>query len=140
VYRPVSFAGQTLVDGGVHSSTNLDLVADGRHALVVAIAPMCCDLSLPTTALLRMGRHSTVRQVKHESAMVRATGSDVLLIYPGPADLKLHGRNLMRPNVLAAAGRVIAQSAYEHTARALSDRQVESLLAAVDLGAVDEAA
>src|SRR5207245_6169420 len=129
LYRPVRVADHTLVDGGVLSSTNLDLAASRQYAVVVAVAPMSCDPSLPAGTLFRMGRYSTVRQVKREAAMVRAVGPELLLISPRSADLKIHGRNLMRPSALTTAGRVIAQTAYEETARALGRLPVEALLA-----------
>ncbi len=132
LYRPVRLAGQTLVDGGVHSSTNLDLVADRPDAVVVAIAPMTCDPTLPATTIRHLGRRSAVRAVMQEAATVRARGSEVLVIHPGPEDLKIQGRNLMKPSALGAAGRSIARTAYEQTARALDEVIIELPSAAVN--------
>jgi hypothetical protein len=96
---------------------------------------MACGPALAAGTRHRIGRQWTARQLLQEAARVQAAGSAVLLLHPAAADLKIHGPNLMRPSALAAAGRAIAQSAYDQTARSLGDLRVEHFLTAVNQAA-----
>jgi NTE family protein len=125
-YQPVKVGKYTLVDGGIASSTNLDLAGKFGCDLVVGVAPMAyepIDAPDPVRQLVRL---IPTRQLSREAAFVRGTGAEVLLIRPTAADLAVHGANLMRPD----AGGEIAKAAYESAARLLeSDRFKEALAA-----------
>ncbi|MBV8979899.1 MAG: patatin-like phospholipase family protein [Acidimicrobiia bacterium] len=125
-YQPVKVGKYTLVDGGVHSSTNLDLAAKFGCDLIIGIAPMAyepVDAPDPVRQLVRL---IPTRALSRETAYARSKGAEVLLIRPTASELAVHGANLMRPD----AGEEIARASYDAAARLLeSDRFKEALAA-----------
>jgi NTE family protein len=115
VYKPVLVDGMTLVDGGAHSSTNLDLAADAGCDVVVVVAPMAYDKADPPSTLTQVVRRAPIRAINHETALAQATGATVLTFSPSAEEVALHGFNMMRPEGLDE----VARSAYETTARAI---------------------
>jgi NTE family protein len=124
VYKPVRVAGMTLVDGGAHSTTNLDLAAKAGCQLIVGIAPMAFDPAAPPERLRQLTRRVPARSLAAEARRARRCGADVLLIRPTGSELGLHGTNLMRPD----AGEEIARAAYEVTARLVSSDRFRAIL------------
>jgi NTE family protein len=125
-YQPVKVGKMTLVDGGVHSSTNLDLAAKFGCDLIIGVAPMAyepVDAPDPVRQLVRL---IPTRALSREAAYARRKGAEVLLIRPTAAELAVHGANLMRPS----AGEEIARASYEATARLLETDRFRQLLAA----------
>jgi NTE family protein len=125
-YQPVKVGKYTLVDGGVHSSTNLDLAAKFGCDLIIGIAPMAyepVDAPDPVRQLVRL---IPTRALSRETAYARRKGAEVLLIRPTAAELAVHGANLMRPT----AGEEIARSAYDAAARLLDSERFRAVLAA----------
>jgi NTE family protein len=125
-YPPVKVGRYTLVDGGVHSSTNLDLAAKFGCDLIIGIAPMAyepVDAPDPVRQLVRL---IPTRALSREAAFARSTGAEVLLIRPTAAELAIHGANLMNP----AAGEEIARASYEAAARLLETDRFREALAA----------
>ena len=121
LYEPVRIGDQTLVDGGLHSSTNLDLVVDGsrrRFDQIVCIAPMTFDTTQPPGPAFQLMRRFPARQLASEAGAVRRAGVPLLLVRPTAADVRLHGANYMR---LGGWDR-IAMAAYESTSRLLEAR------------------
>lgn len=126
---PVRLGRQVLVDGGMHSTTNLDLAAKCGCGLVIGVAPMAYDPTSHPSQLIRTLRRVASGTLNHEAAGVRSQGAVVLLMRPTAAELTVHGINPMRADGLEE----VAASAYESTARALSTdpwRRALSLLAA----------
>ncbi len=80
-FEPVVMAGAEYVDGGLHSSTNADLLAASELDVAVVIAPMSTrdPKSREWGTPVRWWAH---RQVKREVAVLRAAGTSVLLIEP----------------------------------------------------------
>jgi NTE family protein len=117
MYEPVRHDGMVLVDGGVWSTTNLDLVADTGLDLVVCAAPMAFEPSSPPPLRGRVERTWATRALAAEARVVRAAGTPVLLVRPTADQLDLHGRGraLMRPD----AGEAIADLAWQTTKRLL---------------------
>src|SRR5437764_265430 len=112
VFPPVRLGRRLLVDGGVISSTNLDLATAAGCTFIVAVAPMALDPSVarPVTRLLR---RLPERAVEREGGDAGRAGIETLLIRPTAPPLAEHGANLMK-----AAGRdTIARNAYDMTAR-----------------------
>jgi hypothetical protein len=110
-----------LVDGGVWSTTNLDLVCGTGLDLVVCAAPMAYEPASPPDVRGRFERTWATRMLAAEARKVRAGGTPVLLVRPTAEQLALHGRGraLMRPD----AGEAIATLAWETTTKLLqSDR------------------
>ncbi len=127
LYPPVRVGRQVLVDGAMHSSTNLDLVVAGGCGLVIAVAPMAFDQARPPGHLVRMLRRVPTGMLSHEAAAARSRGATVLLLRPTTAELRAHGVNPMR----VAALEEVATAAYQSTARALATEQWRSGLSLV---------
>jgi NTE family protein len=125
VYKPVRVGDVTLVDGGAHSTTNLDLAGSDGCELIICVAPMAFDTSerLPDP-VQRMVRMFPARKLSSEVAEARRAGAEVLMLRPSAADLRIQGLNMMRP----AGMELVARAAYESTARALQTDRFKSFL------------
>lgn len=103
-FAPRIIDGRRYIDGGVASSTSLGLLAR-EHAPpldeVYVLAPLAghaYDRPLaPLAAAERWIRRLITRWLDREAATVRATGTRVTVLTPGPADLRAMGGNLMNP-------------------------------------------
>jgi NTE family protein len=87
VVAPVVIDGREYIDGGVHSSTNADLVAGLAFDLVVVVSSMT---AVPAESRLTSGAPSILwysRLLAREVGAIRATGTNVLVIQPTAADL-----------------------------------------------------
>lgn len=117
-FRPVVIGGEAYVDGGVHSPTSADLVADRGLDLVVVSSPMSAARSAWGTRRLDLvPRVYFARQLAREVKPLRRAGTALLVVEPDAAVLACSSLNAM------AAHRV---DEVEDTAYA----QVERLLAA----------
>jgi NTE family protein len=100
-YEPKIINGRRYVDGGVRSSTSLDLVAKADLDEVYVLAPLASyvmDRSWnPATRIERMVRRVVTIGLGGEADKVRAAGTKVTLLTPGPEDLEAFGANLMNP-------------------------------------------
>jgi NTE family protein len=124
VYKPVRVGAMTLVDGGAHSTTNLDLASRAGSRLIIGVAPMAFDPAAPPDRLRQLTRRGPARALASEARAARRRGADVLLVRPTAAELAIHGTNLMR----ADGGERIARAAYEVTARLLTTDRFQSAL------------
>lgn len=98
-YRPVRIAGRRYVDGGVHSMSNLDVLAGRGLDLVICLNPTS-SLHAPQPRTLGERAASVMRQASgrrlgSEARSVRAAGADVILIQPTVHELDAMGTNLM---------------------------------------------
>ena len=98
-YRPATIAGRRYVDGGVASTSNLDVLAGLGLDLVICLNPTS---SLHTPATRTVGdrvagvlRQISGRLVGEEAKRLRASGTEVVLIQPTVHDLDVIGTNLM---------------------------------------------
>jgi len=100
-YRPTVIGGRRYVDGGVHSSTSLDLLAEVDLDEVYVLAPMASFVidtpRNPYARLERQFRRLIALGLQREAWKVQARGIRVTLLTPGPADLTAMGANLMDP-------------------------------------------
>ncbi|MDN5858659.1 MAG: patatin-like phospholipase family protein [Pseudonocardia sp.] len=103
-FAPQVIGGRRYVDGGVASTTSLDLLArPGAPELdeVIVLAPMASHAydcpSDPLAQLERKLRRLLTRWLDAEVAAVRAAGVRVTVLTPGPPDLAAMGGNLMNP-------------------------------------------
>jgi NTE family protein len=98
-YRPVQIGGRTYVDGGVCSTSNLDLVADRNLDLVVCLNPASSLAPFvarsPADYFAGAMRVGAGRRLRYEARKVEALGSDLLLVQPSARDLEAMGPNLM---------------------------------------------
>jgi NTE family protein len=103
-FAPQVIGGRRYVDGGVASATSLALLArPGAPALdeVYVLAPMASyDYDRPADPVAvveRRVRRLLTRWLDAEVRAVRALGTRVTVLTPGPADLRAMGGNLMNP-------------------------------------------
>lgn len=98
-YRPVRIGGRPYVDGGVVSTSNLDLLADLDLDLVICLNPTS-SLHAPQSRTVGdraagVLRQASGRRLGNEAKCVRASGTEVVLIQPTVQDLDAMGTNLM---------------------------------------------
>jgi NTE family protein len=98
-YRSVKIGGRRYVDGGVRSTSNLDVLRDEDLDLVIALNPTS---SLADGAVGSIGglvasrwRAASGRRLGSEARVLRDRGVEVLLVQPTEHDLEVMGPNLM---------------------------------------------
>ncbi|MGW6424038.1 patatin-like phospholipase family protein [Nocardia sp. NPDC055053] len=113
-FPPVSIDGRDFVDGGAVSSVSADLLAPLYLDEVVVVAPMTSAGGAPATGLSRVERllrAQMTRGLDREVALLRAAGTRVIRVEPGPAELAVMGPNFMdsarRQATIAAARRIL---------------------------------
>jgi NTE family protein len=113
----VAIGGVTYVDGGAHSPTNADLLADRQLDLVVVSSPMSVagnrlrpSLDLPARRLCRF-------YLGQEVARIRRRGVPVVAFQPTGDDLKAMGMNAMDQSRRALVTRRARVSAREKIER-----------------------
>lgn len=130
-YKPVEIDGRAYVDGGMWSTSNLDLVRSDELDLVVCLNPT--STLHPTRAwnplelVPNLIRHGAGRRLGSEARKVRSTGAEVVLIQPTGDDLATMGRNLMSTRNRHAT----LETARRTTARQLADPEIRAALAAL---------
>jgi NTE family protein len=129
-FEPVTIGGVAFVDGGAHSPTNADLLADRELDLVVVSSPMSVagnrlrpSLDLPARRLCRF-------YLGQEAARIRRRGVPVLAFQPTGDDLKVMGMNAMDP---ARRGPVTRQ-ARKSALRKLERDDIQSVLGSLKAG------
>jgi NTE family protein len=127
-FAPVVIGGKRHVDGGVHSVTNADQVADLALDLVLVSCPMgaargpvAYTVDLPLRAAIR-------RRLEREEATVRRSGAEVVSFLPTPADRAAMGSNPMA----RGRGPAVTGQAYESTLALLRTPRVRARLAALE--------
>jgi NTE family protein len=116
-YHPVSIDGRRYVDGGMYSTSNLDLLRDRDLDLVVCLNPTSSLHPTrewnPAERVARVFRNASGRRLGSEAKKLRAAGTEVVLIQPTPEDLEVMGPNLMsskdRNPVIATARHTVAE-------------------------------
>ena len=120
-FRAVEIDGRSYVDGGVHSVSNLDVLAAERPDLVIALNPMSSlHAGSPRTLGERAAytiRRASGRRLGSEARMLRELGSEVVLIQPTVHDLDAMGSNLMsrarRHDVIEMAVQTVTEHLHE---------------------------
>jgi NTE family protein len=125
VFPPVRVGDHVLVDGGAHSTTNLDLAVRAGCDLIIGVAPLAYDPDAPPGPLIQLARRVPTRALAQEAGTARRQGAQVLLLRPSAAEVRAHGINLMRG---AALDRT-ARDAYESTARSIATDRFRHALA-----------
>ncbi len=126
-FEPAVIGGTRYVDGGVHSTTNADLVGAEQPDLVLISAPMSA-----ARGAVRMGPASAMRQVvrlslAREIAALRGRSITVMTFQPTAADLAEMGTDSLDPAVVGPVARQVRATT---TAR-LSRADVKQRLAAL---------
>jgi NTE family protein len=133
-YHPIEIAGRRYVDGGMYSTSNLDILRDQALDLVICLNPTSTLHPLqalnPRDAALLLLHRDTGPRLGREAKRLRARGTDVVLIQPVREDLDAMGPNLMsrrnRNEVIATAQRTVAEQ--------LEEAENRELLAALPAG------
>jgi len=118
-FEPVTIDGERYVDGGAHSPTNADLVANEDVDVVIVSSPMSVagsgsrrrpPIDAPARRLCRL-------YLAREVARLRRRGVPVIAFQPTPDDLALMGVNAMDPERRAPVTRQARASAASKLAR-----------------------
>ena len=127
-YHPVEIAGRRYVDGGIYSTSNLDLLRDEDLDLVICLNPTSTLHPHPGARTRASGRTWRCdarpgRRLGSEAKKLRAAGIEVVLIQPTGEDLEAMGPNLMSPRnrnqVIEVARRTVAEQLDEPANREL---------------------
>ena len=124
VFAPVRIGRRLLVDGGIASTTHLDLAVKGGCQLVIAVAPMAFTPEDPPDLAHQLLRRMPARWLSKEAAYARARDVVVLLLRPTAAEVSLHGLNFLRRDRWSE----IAEAGYQSTAAALATDRFRAAL------------
>jgi NTE family protein len=112
-YSPEVIDGRSYVDGGLHSMSNLDLLAGQHLDLAIVLSPLSTRSRFrgwdPFNRLTDATRRAIARQLDAEISILEAEGTRVALLEPTAEDLVAIGGNVMddrrRARVLQTATR-----------------------------------
>ena len=113
-FEPVAHAGETYVDGGVHSPTNADLLAGLGFDMVVVSSPMSATREALRRTRWPNGRTLHTGTLAREVRAVRARGTPVLVLQPGPEVVDAVGPNSMDPSRRRDIALVTHETVTEH--------------------------
>ena len=98
-YRPVTIGGRRYVDGGVWSTSNLDILCDEALDLVICLNPTSSlhppQAWNPAHQVAHFFRRTSGRVLGSEAKQLRAAGTEVVLVQPTDEDHAVMGANLM---------------------------------------------
>ncbi len=122
-YRPVQIAGRRYVDGGIWSTSNLDIVRDLDLDLVICLNPTSTlhpiGAANPLDAFRLITNTESGKRLGREAKRLREDGTQVVLIQPTGRDLDAMGINLMdgrnRNEVIEVARETVAEQLAEIT-------------------------
>jgi len=127
VFAPVRIGHHVLVDGGIDSSTHLDLAVKAGCDLIIAVAPLAFTPDDAPDLVHQLVRRMPTRWLSKETATARAQDVEVLLVRPTAAEVALHGFNFLRRDRWPE----IAEVAYQSMAAALATTRFRTALAAL---------
>jgi NTE family protein len=117
-YRPVEIGGRPYIDGGVRSTSNLDVLRNEPLDLVLALNPMSSlHAGSARTVAERLAfrmRQAAGRRLGSEAKRLRAAGIEVILIQPTGHDLDAMGSNLMNSRRRNAVIQTAVRTVTEH--------------------------
>lgn len=124
-FQPQRVGRRTLVDGGVHSTTNLDLATKISPDVIVGVVPMGWDEASPPSLREQATRLHAHRRLRREVGQARRQGADVLLLQPTADDLQAFGGwNMMRRQ----GNEKVTRIAYDSAARQLERPEARAVL------------
>jgi NTE family protein len=126
-FMPVTIGGTRYVDGGAHSPTNVDVVAEQSLDLVVVSSPMSSARGGPRVGLDTAARRLFRLYLGREADVVRRRGVPVVAFQPSAADGAVMGLNAMD----ADRRRPVAEHMHAVTRRRLRETKLRDRLAAL---------
>jgi NTE family protein len=116
-YRPVDIAGRRYVDGGLWSTSNLDVLRDEGLDLVICLNPTSSlhppHAWNPAERIAHAVRRGSGRRLGWEARKLRQAGTELVLVQPTREDLDVMGVNLMstrrRHEVIETAIRTVTE-------------------------------
>jgi NTE family protein len=114
-FAPIEIDGVQYIDGGVHSPTNADLLADCDLDLVVVSSPMSVDLRAAGARIDLPIRLRFRQFLRGEAWTLRRRGLRIVTIEPDDSTLRVMGLNMMSARGLDE----IQELAYAHARRRL---------------------
>ena len=127
-YRSVKIAGKRYVDGGVWSTSNLDLLVGDPPDLVICLNPTSSlhppQAWNPAHQVAHFFRRTSGRVLGSEAKQLRAAGSEVVLVQPTDEDHAVMGANLMATRNRNS----VIETAIETVGRQLRQPRVRALL------------
>lgn len=136
-FRPVPVGGRDHVDGGVHSPSNLDLVAGLGFDLAVVISPMSTVPAGSWRSPEGWARRVHAGLLAWERDRVERLGTPVLDLSPTPADLAAFGRHSLDHEAGPRVARRARGSVAERLATAEGARAIELLAGQAPAGTSD---
>jgi NTE family protein len=120
-YEPVKIAGKRYVDGGLWSTSNLDVIRGEQLDLVICLNPTSSlhppHAWNPAERIAGLVRRQSGRRLGWEAKRLRALGTNVVLVQPTTEDHAVMGPNLMstrnRNPVIETAIRTVAEQLHE---------------------------
>lgn len=104
VFRPQRIEGRDYVDGGLHSVSNLDVLAGAGLDLVICLNPISSLDAVrardPWDVAWGLIRGATGPRLGREARRVREAGTPVLLLQPRRRDIEVLGKRWLRPHRL----------------------------------------
>ncbi len=123
-FAPVEIAGESYVDGGVHSATNAAILRGQGLDVVIVVSPMSGALGWSPDIYAAARRHAT-RLLRREIRALEAEGLRTVVFAPGERERQVMGNDMMSRARLGeviqesflAAGRQAADPATAHLLR-----------------------
>jgi NTE family protein len=127
-FTPVKIAGREYVDGGMRSTSNLDVLRDEGLDLVVCLNPTSSlhppHAWNPVERVAAVVRNASGRRLGSEARGLRAAGTRVVLIQPVTEDHRAMG-----PNLMSTRNRnPVIETAIETVSRQLREPEVRDVL------------
>jgi NTE family protein len=99
-FRPVRIGERSYIDGGIHSHSNLDLIADEELDLVICLSPMSSRASTSASTMLERiaaarRRRAASRAIQRVAQTLSASGTELVVLEPELDDLQAMGANPM---------------------------------------------
>lgn len=103
-FRPVEIEGARYIDGGSHSPTNADVLAEDALDLVIVVAPLA-GTARRGLDVDHFVRRMAGRFIRDEVRKIASHGTGVIVLQPGEEAVKAMGRDLMSSDACAATVR-----------------------------------
>ncbi|WP_448624177.1 patatin-like phospholipase family protein [Geodermatophilus sp. URMC 64] len=127
-FAPVSIAGHSYVDGGIHSPTNAAVLRGSGLDLAIIVSPMSGPAGLRPDLYAVTRRHSA-RLLRREVRALEEAGVRTLVFTPGAAEQEAIGNDMMSRHRL---DEVLQQSFFAAGARAAAADAADLLRLATD--------